>query len=145
MTSKAAASMYAPTGTSVRGGCRGLPAQPRKPLKVRPRIVSAGRKERCRMGGLLVRRYPVPAPAQVSGTKDPAWSLQSVPVREVLLVALGQGEQVGVGVEHGPELPPRLFPLGRDVLGGPVALVGAVALQDVASHRGLVDLVDAVG
>src|ERR687897_117602 len=34
---------------SVSGGWSGLPAQPRKPLNVRPRIVSAGRKEKWRM------------------------------------------------------------------------------------------------
>src|SRR3954452_16177363 len=43
--SKAAARTYAATGMSVSGGCDGLAAQPRVPLKRRPRIVSAGRIE----------------------------------------------------------------------------------------------------
>src|SRR5215212_4171554 len=33
---------------SVSGGWSGLPDHPRRPLNVRPRIVSAGRKEKCR-------------------------------------------------------------------------------------------------
>ena len=45
----------------------------------------------------------------------------------------------------GCELLPRRFALGREVLGRPVALVGAVALEHVAGDGGLVHLVDAVG
>src|SRR5262245_13436378 len=39
---------------SVRGGCTGFPAQPRGPLKVRPRRVTAGRNEN------FLMRLPVP-------------------------------------------------------------------------------------
>src|SRR5262245_52709655 len=54
---------------------------------------------------------------------------------EVSLVALGEGAQLGVGVEPGLEPAPRGLTLRRDVLARPVAFVRPVALQDVARHR----------
>src|SRR6185437_15691851 len=56
-TSNAAAITYAPMGTSVSGGCNGLPENPRRPLNVRPRNVSAGRNEKCRTSYLLYCSY----------------------------------------------------------------------------------------
>src|SRR6478735_6100801 len=49
----------------------------------------------------------------------------SAPVAEVLLVLLGRRGERGIGVELRLHLLPRRGPLGRDVLGGPVALVGS--------------------
>src|SRR4051812_28197591 len=62
MTSNAAASTYAATGKSVSGGCVGLPDHPRRPLNVRPRIVSVGRTEDFRR---LCAPPAVPAPRHV--------------------------------------------------------------------------------
>src|SRR3954452_7976619 len=53
-------------------------------------------------------------------------------VGEVLLVLLGRRGERRVGVELRLHLLPRLRALGRDVLGGPVALVRPVALQHIA-------------
>src|SRR5205085_2431872 len=58
-------------------------------------------------------------------------------------VLLRRAGEVGAGVEDGTHPAPRLFSLGRDVLGGPVSLVRAVALEHPAGHGGLVYLVDA--
>src|SRR5689334_11008222 len=54
--------MYAATGKSVRGGCSGLPAQPRSPLNFRPRIVSVGRTENLRIGSSSPPVVSRPAP-----------------------------------------------------------------------------------
>src|SRR5580692_12829777 len=59
-------------------------------------------------------------------------------------IPLGHAGEVRAGVEDGSHPPPRLLPLGRNVLGGPVPLVRAVALEHPAGHGGLVHLVDAV-
>src|SRR5208283_3367592 len=44
-------------------------------------------------------------------------------------VLLGRAGEVGPGVKDGSHPLPRLLTLGRDVLGGPVPLVRAVALE----------------
>ena len=65
---------------------------------------------------------------------------------DVLGVAVGQLAQLcGSAWKRRLELLPRLLALGRDVLGRPVALVRAVALEHVAGDGRLVHLVDAVG
>src|SRR5918995_3978590 len=62
---------------SVSGGWSGLPAQPRKPLNVRPRIVSAGRKEKWRMAASCspiagrATRYPFLYPSGVEVEPNP--------------------------------------------------------------------------
>src|SRR5689334_15538335 len=66
-------------------------------------------------------------------------------IGEVLLVLLGRRGQRRVGIELRLHLLPRLRALGRDVLGGPVPLVRAVALEHVAGDGRLVHLVDTVG
>src|SRR4051812_15238215 len=72
-------------------------------------------------------------------------TVRSAAVREVLLVALGDLEVLGIPVEDRLHLRPRLLPLERDVLGRPVrVLLRPVVLQHAAGDRGLVDLVGAV-
>ena len=58
---------------------------------------------------------------------------------------LGRAGEVRTGVKDGTHPLPCLCSLSRDVLGGPVSLVRAVALEHSASHGGLVHLVGAVG
>jgi hypothetical protein len=53
--------------------------------------------------------------------------------------------EVRTGVEDGAHPPPCLVSLGRDVLGGPVSLVRAVAPEHPAGHGGHAHLADAVG
>src|SRR5215470_9453780 len=60
-------------------------------------------------------------------------------------ILLGRAGEVRPGVKDGAHLPPRLFSLGREVLGGPESLVRAIALEHPAGHGGLVHLVNAVG
>src|SRR5579875_3009428 len=64
---------------------------------------------------------------------------------EVLLVVLGRLGQLRSAVEDGLHLLLRLLAFGGDVLGGPVAGVRAVLLQDPPGDGGQVHLVDTVG
>src|SRR5581483_6508092 len=66
MTSNAAARTYAAIGKSVSGGCIGLPAHPRTPLNVRPRIVRVGRTE-----NFLIASTPVRSIVRVGGRGAP--------------------------------------------------------------------------
>src|SRR4029077_8472813 len=102
-------------------------------------------------GSWVLRRFPSwPRPRGPFTLPPQPWLRAKGPGRRAagLLaggVLLRRAGEVGAGVEDGTHPAPRLFSLGRDVLGRPVSLWRAIAPEHPAGHGGVVYLVDAVG